>query len=298
MASVSGGCARRRLLLPNRREGRGEGGCAYCAPDASRAPYLPEGRISIFAQVEAGIAFLRRRYGARLFFPYLQAYSSTYGPLELLRARYDEALDAVRDLSPGSLRGLVVSTRPDCVDEEKAELLASYAAQGLEVWVELGLQSSNDRTLKRIRRGHDYAAYEAARSLLAGRGIRTAVHLILGLPGEGRAQILETVSRVASTRPEGIKFHDLLLPRGSALAAEYLLGELTLLHSARLPGLLADCIELLLPDCELLRLCADGTRAGTLAPLRRPDKSEIYHAVEAELASRGSRQGDLSGRRS
>jgi radical SAM protein (TIGR01212 family) len=280
---------------PNREGGRG--GCAYCAPDASRSAYIPAGRLSISAQVEAGLAFLRRRYRAELFFPYFQAFSSTFGPASLLRSRYDEALDAVRAMAPGSLRGLVVATRPDCLDWEGAELLASYARQGLEVWVELGLQSAHERTLRRIGRGHGYAAFEAARALLAGRGIRTAVHLILGLPGEGRSDMLETVELVASTRPEGVKFHDLLLPRGSAFAAEYLLGELSLMHPARLPGLLADCLERLLPECEVMRLCADAREDETLSPFRRPDKATLYQAVEAELSARGARQGSLAGRR-
>jgi radical SAM protein (TIGR01212 family) len=253
--------------------------------------------LTIRDQVEAGIAFLRRRYGAELFFPYFQAYSSTFASAKLLRERYDEALEAVRELAPGALRGLVVSTRPDCLDEERAGLLASYARSGLEVWVELGLQSAHDRSLERLRRGHGWAAYETARFLLADTGARMGVHLILGLPGEGRDEMLETVSRVAATRPEGVKFHDLVLPRGSALAAEYLLGELGLMHPSRLPALLADCLERLSPDCEVIRLAADAGAAEILAPSRRLSKEGLYRSVEAELESRGSTQGSLwSGR--
>jgi uncharacterized protein len=278
---------------PNRPEGRGRGGCSYCAPSAARAPYLPREALSISAQVGAGISFLRSRYGARLFFPYFQAYSSTNAPMDTLRSRYGEALAAVRDLAGASaLRGLVVSTRPDCVDAEKAALLAEYAREGLEVWVELGLQSAQDRTLLRIRRGHDYSAFLRARALLAAvGGLRLAVHLILGLPGESRTDMLDTVSRVAELGVEGVKFHDLLIVKGSALASEYLAGELTLLHHAGLPSLLADCIELLDPGCEVMRLCSDAPAEELLAPRRRPDKTWLYGAVESELASRGSRQG-------
>jgi len=285
---------------PNRPIWRGPGGCSYCAPGAARAPYLPDGESAIEGQVEAGLDFLRRRYGARLFFPYFQAYSSTFATAAELRRRYDGALRAVGERAPGGLRGLVVSTRPDCVDDEKAALLASYAERGLEVWVELGLQSSHDETLRRIRRGHDYARFVGALLTLraAGRAsarLRTAVHLILGLPGETEADMLETVSRIASLGLDGVKFHDLLLPRGSALASEYLSGELTLLHPARMPGLLADCLERLDPACEVIRLRSDAPSGEILAPRRRPDKSDLYRTVEAELASRGSRQGTRRG---
>ena len=283
---------------PNREGGRGSGGCLYCSPTAARAVYLPGGAPSIAEQVKAGASFLKRRYGARLFFPYFQAFSSTFAPTEVLRERYDEALAAVRRLPGGGLRGLVVATRPDCVDEERAALLSSYAEGGLEVWVELGLQSSHDRTLERIRRGHDFAAFERASSMLAaGRsraaGLRVAVHLILGLPGESEEDMLQTVSRIASLGLDGVKFHDLLVPRGSALAAEYLAGELSLMHHARLPGLLADCLERLNPECEVIRLRSDAEAAGILAPRARPGKNALYAAVEGALSSRGTRQGAL-----
>jgi uncharacterized protein len=276
---------------PNRLRGRASPGCSYCAPAAARAIYLPEGEASISAQVEAGLAFLQRRYGAKLFFPYFQAFSSTFAAPAILRARYDEALHTLRGLAPGALRGLVVSTRPDCVDRATAELLASYAREGLEVWVELGLQSSHDATLRRIGRGHDYAAFLRARELLARAGLKTAVHLILGLPGEGRAEMLETVSRIAALGLEGVKFHDLLIPLGCALASEYLLGELSLVHARRLPALLADCLELLPPGCEVIRLCSDARPTELLTPRRREDKTMVYQAVEAILAERGTRQG-------
>ncbi len=278
---------------PNRAGGRGRGGCSYCAPGAAKAIYLPAGRPSIEAQVESGIDFLERRYGSLLYFPYFQAFSSTFAPIPLLRGRYDEALRAVR--ARGGLRGLVVSTRPDCVDGEKAALLAEYSRSGLEVWVELGLQSSQDRTLTRIRRGHDYAAFVRARETLGEAGLRTAVHLILGLPGETRADMLETVSRIASLGVEGVKFHDLLVPRASALASEYLAGELSLMHASRLPGLLADCIELLDPACEVIRLQSDAPASELLAPRGRSDKTVLYLAVEALLAARGTRQGSFRG---
>ncbi|MDP3178514.1 MAG: TIGR01212 family radical SAM protein, partial [Spirochaetaceae bacterium] len=218
---------------PNRTgDGRGSGGCAYCGPGAARAPYAPgDGDDSIGAQVGAAVAFLQRRYGARLFFLYFQAFSSTRASVAELSRIYESAIDAARGLA--ELRGLVVSTRPDCLDSERVRLLSGYRDRGYEVWVELGLQTASDASLALMRRGHAFADFLRARELLAEAGIRTAVHLILGLPGEGRDQMLETVRRVADARVEGIKFHDLYLPKGSLWASEYLAGELVLMHPAR-----------------------------------------------------------------
>lgn len=274
---------------PHRSEGRGRGGCSYCAPSAGAAPYIgSEDRESLDGQIGKALSFLRRRYDAAAFFLYFQAYSSTNAPVGRLRAVYDEGLAWG---GGGQFRGLVVSTRPDCVDAEKAELLASYAAAGLEVWVELGLQSAHDRTLRRVRRGHDFAAFEKARRILALPGLRTAAHLILGLPGESRSDMLDSARALSELRLEGVKFHDLQLARGSALAAEYLAGEISLQHREALPSMLADCIEVLSPDCEVIRLCSDIAEGERLAPRKIVDKSWIYDAVEAELAGRGSRQG-------
>jgi uncharacterized protein len=274
---------------PNRAAARGDGrgGCSYCASDGSRAPYLPTPGSPLAAQVEAGAAFLRRRYGARLFFLYFQAFSSTYAPTSVLRGRYDEAIGA----APEGMRGLVVSTRPDCVDEAAAELLAEYADRGLETWVELGLQSASDATLRAIGRGHDRAAFERAARMLKGRGLRVAAHVILGLPGEGRKEMAETVRTVSALDLDGIKFHDLRILSGTRLAREYLAGEFAPLHPSRLPGLLADRIEELNPDCEVIRLCADAPPEKTVAPRLLPDKEAIYRAVEGELEARDSRQG-------
>ena len=288
---------------PNRegaegKDGRGGGGCAYCAPGASRAPYLPAidpdiagSRASIAGQVKAAMSFMRRRYGAALFFPYFQAFSSTYAPVDVLAARYEAALSAVEELLPGSLRGLVVSTRPDCVDEEVADLLGSYADRGLEVWVELGLQSGSESTLRRIGRGHTVERFIEACRVLKRPGLRVAAHLILGLPGEDRATMPEGARLVSELRLDGVKFHDLHIPRGSALAGEYLAGELVLLSRASYLEALAGSIALLRPETELVRLCTDSQGPERLAPRRAFDKRKIYEDLEALLAAKGLRQG-------
>ncbi|MCX7027809.1 MAG: TIGR01212 family radical SAM protein [Spirochaetes bacterium] len=282
------------FTCPHREGGRGKGGCAFCAPEAGLAAYQHDGArvvVDLDEQIERAASFAAKRYKASLFFLYFQAYSCTNLPVEELKPIYDRAIATLERLHPGSLAGLVVSTRPDCIDPGKAALLASFADSGLEVWVELGLQSSTDRTLAEIGRGHDAACYARAAKITGEAGLRRAVHLILGLPGEGREEMLASVDFAQSHGIEGIKFHDLRLAKGSALARRYPTGEFSVLHTSRLPSLLADCLEILPAEVEVLRLGADFPSGSTIEPFKPLEKFQLYQAVEAELERRGSRQG-------
>jgi len=286
------------FACPHREGGRGRGGCAFCSPEAGLATYQHEGQrlvTDLDEQIGRAVAFTRRRYGASLFFLYFQAYSCTNLPAGELKVIYDRAIAALEAVAPASLRGIVVSTRPDCFDEEKAGLLASYARSGHEIWLELGLQSANDRTLALIHRGHSAQEYATAAAIAGEAGLRRAVHVMLGLPGEGRADMLATVAFAASCGLEGAKFHDLRLAVGSALARQYPAGEFAPLHPSRLPGLLADCLETLPPEVEILRLCADFLPGTTIEIFPPPEKNRLYMAVERELERRGTRQGSALG---
>jgi radical SAM protein (TIGR01212 family) len=282
---------------PNRGPDRGRPGCLYCDEHGALAPYQEvfeapdapfEQRLaSIRRQVERGTAFLRRRYGAEIFLLYLQAFSGTHAPAAELKVIYDFALGC------GSFRELIVSTRPDCVDRERAELLSGYRRSGLEVWVELGLQSGCDATLQRIRRGHTVADFTRAFGLLREAGVRLAVHLIFGLPGEGLEQILDAVRLVAGLEPEGVKIHNLHVPRDSPLAAEHLAGELVAPCAARHLEYVIRALELLPPRTLILRLTCDTPVGRLAAPRGFPPKAEFYRELRAVLAARGSRQGRL-----
>lgn len=286
------------FTCPHREGGRGSGGCSFCSPEAGLAVYQHEGArvvTDLEEQIRRAIGFTQRRYGAHLFFLYFQAYSCTNLSPDELKSIYDRAVAVLARAAPGALRGIVVSTRPDCFDAEKAGLLASYASSGLEVWLELGLQSANDATLARIHRGHDSRAYAEAAAAAGRAGLRRAAHIILGLPGEGRADMLETVKFAVRCGLEGVKFHNLRLALGSALARRYPAGEFAPLHPGRLPGLLADCLELLPPDIEVMRLCADFGSGAAIDVFPLPEKASLYRAVEAELERRGARQGSALG---
>jgi len=280
---------------PNRGPDRKRPGCLYCDEHGARAPYqdadvLPaegtEGRLEdIRRQVERGVGFLRRRYGAQVFLLYLQAFSGTHAPAAELARIYDYALGC------GEFRELIVSTRPDCVDTERAELLAGYRRRGLEVWVELGLQSACDATLARVRRGHTVADFTRAFRLLRASGVKLAVHLIFGLPEEGLERILDTVRFVAGLEPEGVKIHNLHVPRGSPLAAEHRAGELIPPCAPRHLEYVVRALELLPPQTLILRLTCDTPGERLATPRGFPPKSAFYRAVRGSLAACGSRQG-------
>ena len=297
---------------PNRGPDRSRRGCTYCDEYGSRAPYQERAwrgadgagdpdarrRESIRLQVEGGLAFLRSRYGARIFLLYFQAFSGTYAPVETLRRTYDFALDLPPSLGLPPFRELIVSTRPDCIDREKADLLAAYRSDTREVWVELGLQSAFDETLERINRGHTFGYFTAAFGLLRDRNVKLAVHLIFGLPGEGLEAVLETTRRVAALRPEGIKIHNLHIPRGTAMLEEYGLGEITVPSSRRHLEYVIRALELLPPDTVIMRVTCDTPKERLILPRRFWDKGRFYSELRGEMRRRGTYQGRLWAARS
>lgn len=285
------GCRTARVAVdggfscPNRAPD-GSGGCAFCDSTGSRSPVLGDAR-QVADQVDACAAFMRGRYGAEALLLYFQAYTSTYAPADRLRELYDAAL------SRAEFRGLIVSTRPDCLDAEKADLLASYADRGLDVWVELGLQSSNDETLVRVNRGHTAADFDRALGLLRERGIPVSAHVIFGLPGEGELEMLGTIGFLAERRIEGIKIHDLHIPYACALYGRAAAGELTLLDPGRHLDLCVRALELLPPRTVIQRLTTDTPSDRRAFPRNPIEKARFYRLLDSELESRDTWQGRL-----
>lgn len=274
------------FACPNRPEGREGEGCIYCESSGSRAIYLDSaspGRIS--DQIERGVAFLRRRYGAEVLLLYLQAFTNTYAAPGELRRIYDACL------SQADFRELIVSTRPDEVDEERADLLAEYLREDFDVWVELGLQSVHDETLRRIRRGHDSAAFFKAYGLLEERGIKTAVHLIHGLPGEDLEASLESVRRAAALRPQGVKLHNLHVPYRSPLYEEYRRGEVRVPSLDEHARFLARALPLLPPETVIMRLTCDTPTERRAAPREVVEKTRFSQQVARLMEEAGQFQG-------
>ncbi|MBO7517203.1 MAG: TIGR01212 family radical SAM protein [Spirochaetia bacterium] len=271
---------------PNRSCDRAQGGCIYCNELGSRASYLDKAK-AIEEQIKRGVAFTRRRYKAELFLLYFQAYSNTFDTVDNLKKTYDAALA----LYP--FRELIVATRPDCIDGAKADLLASYIKPDFDVWVELGLQSANDRTLERIHRGHTAEQYKAAFDILHSRGIKVASHLILGLPGESFDDMLASVDFINALHPEAVKLHDLNITYNTVLYEEYLKGEVTAPSRELYMEYLIKVIEHLRKDIILMRLTCDTYEADRAAPRKYMSKGNIYALLQKEMESRNTWQGRL-----
>lgn len=289
--SVDGG-----FSCPNRDGRVGTGGCSFCTNEAFNPSYC-RCVATITDQLDEGIAFHRHRYrSAPVYLAYFQAYSNTYAPLEMLRERYDEALrheDVV---------GLVVGTRPDCVDDAVLDLLAGYA-QNNYVAVEYGIESCYDRTLKAINRGHDFTCTQRAVRATAERGLPVGGHLILGLPGESRGDLLAEMEMINALPLTTVKFHQLQILRGTEMERQYqdedFRRSLLQFTLDEYISLVCDLLERLRPDMVVERLAGEVPPRYQACPersFRRPDgrllrNEEIPALVEAELTHRGTRQG-------
>ena len=202
------------FTCPNRDGRISTGGCSFC-DNAAFTPSYCDATKSITQQIDEGIEFHRRRYRtAQQYLAYFQSFSNTYAPLERLRECYDEAL------AHPDIAGIVVGTRPDCVDEQKLDYFAELA-QRKYVTIEYGVESCYDETLRRINRGHDFATAQRAIEMTAERGIHCGAHFILGLPGESDEMLIGQVERINALPLTTIKFHQLQLFRGTPLAREW-----------------------------------------------------------------------------
>jgi radical SAM protein (TIGR01212 family) len=270
---------------PNRGGTRHLPGCIFCSPEGSGATGIKRG-ASIRDQVEDGKEVMVRKYRASGFLAYFQSYTNTCAPVAELRACFDEAL-AVPDVL-----GLAVGTRPDCLGEEVLDLLEGYHGSTY-FWLELGLQSIHNRTLDLIHRGHDYHTFLTAFAAARERGLRVCVHIILGLPGEDHAMMLETAAEMARLRVDGIKIHLLHVIDGTPLAQLFRAGEVRMLGQEEYVGLAVDFMEQLHPATLIHRLTGDGPREQLLAPLWSLNKWEVINAIHDEFRRRHSRQGSL-----
>lgn len=271
------------LTCPNRDGRVGAGGCLYCNPRGSGTGAAARG-LSLTAQLQQGLARLKERYRAVKFIAYFQSFSNTYAPVAQLRRLYDEAL------AFPEVVGLSLGTRPDCLEDEVLELLAEYSRKRL-LWLELGLQSAHDQTLKALNRGHDVACFTQAVARAASRGLEVVAHVILGLPGEGPDEMAATAAYLARLPLQGVKIHLLYVVKGSNLAGLFQAGAYTCLTEGQYVRLVVDFVELLPPQFVIHRLTGDPHRQELLAPGWCLDKARVLGRIREEFARRGRRQG-------
>jgi hypothetical protein len=274
-------CIDAGFTCPNRDGALAVGGCIYC----NNTSFSPgKRRLSVTEQVERGKRFLRQRYGAERFIAYFQAYTNTYGDVRLLQRLYDEALACE------AVVGLAVGTRPDCVPDDVLDMLADYASRTY-LWLELGLESGHDQTLAWLNRGHTVAAFDDAVRRAQQRQLRVCAHVILGLPGESPAAMLDTVRHLAALRVDAVKLHHLHVVRHTVLEKMYHSGAVTLLSLDEYAALVVDCLEVLPPEMIIMRLMGDAPRATLVAPAWSLHKPAALRRITQELTQRQTYQG-------
>ncbi len=272
------------FTCPNRDGTVGRGGCIYCDGRFSRLRQQGTPLPTVTEQIETGKTFYRGKRGAQKFIAYFQTATNTYAPVEQLKPLYDEAL------SPDDIVGISVGTRPDCVPGEVLDLFEAYA-EDRHVWLEYGLQSIHDRTLELINRGHHADIFLDAVERTAGRGVNICVHIIVGLPGETREDMLQTARVLASLPIQGIKIHLLLALAGTPLGDLYQRGEIRMISREEYVATVCDILEILPPEVVIQRLTADGYRDIYLAPAWGTNKMSVINAIDDELERRDSWQG-------
>ncbi len=271
------------LSCPNRSGRLSRLGCIYCNEKGSGSG-LSEKGLSIRDQIEAGKIGSMKKYKAKKFLAYFQSYSNTYTTLAHMKAIYDEAL------SCEGMVGLAIGTRPDCIDPEKLDLIQTYIKDYL-VWIEYGLQSIHDGTLKRINRGHTFREFSHAVDLTRNRGIQICTHVILGLPGENREMMLETARTLADCGINGIKIHLLYVIKGTPLEKLWQRGEYTPMEQAEYVDRVCDFLELLPKHIIIQRITGDPHPDELRAPLWAAQYRETFNLIQDMLEKRDTFQG-------
>ncbi|NAW97169.1 MULTISPECIES: TIGR01212 family radical SAM protein [unclassified Vibrio] len=241
---------------PNRDGTIGRGGCTFCNV-ASFADEETQAQ-SIEQQLTERAGEIKR---AKKYLAYFQAYTSTYSEVQVLKNMYQQALQSA------DIVGLCVGTRPDCVPDAVLDLLADYVRQGFEIWLELGLQTANNQTLKRINRGHDFECYALITERARALGIKVCTHLIVGLPKETRTDNLQTLKQVLTVGTDGIKLHGLHIVEGSTMAKAWRAGKLQAPTLEEYVSIASELIQMTPPEIIYHRVSSAARRPTLLAPL-------------------------------
>ena len=276
------------FTCPNRDGSRGTGGCTFCRNDAFTPSYCMKGG-DVLWQVREGIEFHRRRYrSAEQFLVYFQSFSNTYAPLDALKKIYEPMLELPE------VAGIVVGTRPDCVDDEKLDWFAELA-RSRYVAIEYGIESCCDNTLLAINRGHDFACAQEAVRRTAGRGLHTGGHFILGLPGETDEMLVAQTEQINALPLTTVKFHQLQIFKDTPMATDYAANPGNY-HLRTLPeylDLFTSILRRLRPDLVVERFAGEAPPRYHEVPGWGPRNEELLDMFERHLEKEDAWQGEL-----
>lgn len=268
---------------PNRDGSISSGGCIFC-DDGGSFSQAHSNLLSIEEQIETGVETLSKRFKAKKFMSYFQAYSNTYKPVSELEKIYKSSLNHP------DVVGISIGTRPDCVDEEKLKLISEFK-DDYYTWIEYGLQSVHNKTLKAINRGHDYEcflrAYEKSKEL----GLNVCAHVILNLMDETKEEMLETAQKLAELRVDGVKIHMLCALEGTKLSELYNQGKISFMSEEDYIQTVCDFLEILPAETTIHRLAGNGLKSNLIAPRWLGKKMDALNKIDRELEKRNSFQG-------
>ena len=271
------------MSCPNRDGKISFGGCIFCSEGGS-GEFASAACLSIPDQIQDAKKRLAGKRPVNQYIAYFQAYTNTYGPIEHLRKIFTEAIEDPEIVL------LSIATRPDCLPDEVIELLAELN-QKKPVWVELGLQTIHESSARFIRRGYPLSTFTDAVRRLNQQGIEVVTHVILGLPGETKEMMLETVNYLNTMPIQGIKLQLLHVLKGTQLALEYEKQPFSLFELEEYCDFTIDCLEILPPDMVIHRLTGDGPRSLLIAPLWSTDKKRVLNTMQKRLKERDTWQG-------
>ena len=268
------------FTCPNRDGSKGFGGCTFCSESGS-GDFASR---SIEQQIQDLPGKWSEDTSDHKFIAYFQSFTGTYAKEERLRTLWDSALS-----QPG-VAGLAIATRPDCLGPGVLDLLEEYSKKTF-MWVELGLQTSNEKTAVSFNRCWENADFEDAAYNLSARGIKHVTHLILGLPGEDKQQMISSARYAAGFRPFGVKIHMLHLMKGTAMGSEYLKAPFPLLSMDEYVDTVCDIIEILPSDITIHRLTGDAPKSALIAPEWTRNKHLVLNSIQQEFSRRRTYQG-------
>ena len=276
--SLNGGCT-----CPNRDGTLGSRGCIFCSAGGS-GDFASSPALTVTEQIEDAKRRLAGKRPVRHYIAYFQAYTNTYAPIEHLRRIFTEAI------SHPDVMVLSIATRPDCLGPDVLDLLEELN-RIKPVWIELGLQTIHEKTAQYIRRGYRLSCFDQALENLRKRNIEVIVHTILGLPGESREEILETMRYLNKKDIQGIKLQLLHVLKGTDLAYDYLAGRFQVYEREEYLDLLIECLENLDPEIVIHRITGDGPKDLLIAPLWASRKREVLNLLHHQMKEQNSYQG-------
>lgn len=275
-----------RMSVHSDEDGKPLQGCIFCDEGGSFSQ-AHSNELSIEKQLETGIETLSKRFKAKKFMSYFQAYSNTYKPVAELEKIYKSAL------KHPDIVGISIGTRPDCVDKDKLKLISEFK-DDYYTWIEYGLQSIHDRTLKAINRGHDFDCFLKAYDLAKSEGINICAHVILGLPGETKENMLQTAQKLAELKVDGVKIHMLCALEGTKLSQMYEQGKISFMSEDEYINLCCDFLEILPAETTIHRLAGNGLKKNLIAPRWLGKKLDALNKIDREFERRNSWQGCLA----